>query len=111
MTVSNSAIAPKAIHGHEFSSAGSTGTDVADKALFEPNARQGTVLSDAPSVHSANCSALHRISRNLRALTLLVCASSNTTRVVRQAVSGSVQRLTRAHTRPTNEQGTSRPAR
>jgi len=53
MTVSNSTIAPKAIQGHEF--------DVATKALFEPNARQGTVLSDAPSVHSANCSALHRI--------------------------------------------------
>jgi len=88
MTVSNSTIAPKAIHGHEFTSAGSAGTDVADKALFGPNARQGTVLSDVPSVHSANCSALHRISRNLRALTPPVCASSNTARVVRRAVSG-----------------------
>jgi len=80
MTVSNRTIAPKAIHGQEF--------DVADKALLGPNATQGTVLSDAPSVHSANCSSLHRISRNLRALTPPVCASSNTARVVRQAVSG-----------------------
>src|SRR6185436_3000267 len=103
MTVSNRTIAPKAIHGHEFTSAGSTGTDVAAKTLFGPNARQGTVLSDAPSVHSANCSSLHRISRNLRALTPPVCASSNTTKGVRQAVSGSVQSLTRAHTPPTNE--------
>src|SRR5678815_234265 len=111
MMVSNRTIAPKAIHGHEFTATGSTRAVVADKALLAPNARQGTVLSDAPSVHSATCSSLQRISRNLRALTPPVCASSNTGRVVRQAVSASVQSRTRAHTPPTYEQGSSRPAR